>query len=285
MCKQDKDRDVAVANPASELAVYEPSMTMEKAVETFNLVTSFCKKALSENIDYGVIPGTEKPTLLKPGAEKLAIWFGLAVDDVDCKVDIIDTPKGQVISVRSKCILRDKQGFIKGISEANCNTGEDRYQHGGQWIPEWELPDDFDTKNADVKTQKKKAGGSFKKYRLKDSQNPWNFYNTVIKMSQKRAFVSATLMATGTSSRFTADMEDSGAERGTTETKSSQRVEPSQGELQADKDVALELAFKGYSSGKLKQKDYDGWAEKIESATSSTLPAMIKALKSLGGEK
>ena len=32
---------------------------------------------MREGVDYGVIPGTDKPTLLKPGAEKLCTLFGL----------------------------------------------------------------------------------------------------------------------------------------------------------------------------------------------------------------
>lgn len=35
------------------------------------------QKQLRQNLDYGVIPGTQKPTLLKPGAEKILMLLGL----------------------------------------------------------------------------------------------------------------------------------------------------------------------------------------------------------------
>ena len=35
------------------------------------------QKALKQDHDYGVIPGTNKPTLLKPGAEKILMLMGL----------------------------------------------------------------------------------------------------------------------------------------------------------------------------------------------------------------
>jgi len=44
-------------------------------------INKFQKVAHSElipNLDYGVIPGTTKPTLLKPGAEKIAKLLGLS---------------------------------------------------------------------------------------------------------------------------------------------------------------------------------------------------------------
>ena len=35
------------------------------------------RELMDKKVDYGVIPGTDKPTLLKPGAEKLCLMYGL----------------------------------------------------------------------------------------------------------------------------------------------------------------------------------------------------------------
>ena len=55
-----------------------PAMSIELAVERYNTITEFVSRVLRKDVDYGVIPGTEKRTLLKPGAEKLTTFFGLS---------------------------------------------------------------------------------------------------------------------------------------------------------------------------------------------------------------
>src|SRR5215218_10128977 len=63
---------------AVERARFMPAMSVESAVERYNAVTEFVSRVLRKDVDYGVIPGTEKLTLLKPGAEKLTTFFGLS---------------------------------------------------------------------------------------------------------------------------------------------------------------------------------------------------------------
>src|SRR4030095_1403563 len=55
-----------------------PATSTESAVERYNAVTEFVSRVLRSDVDYGVIPGTDKRTLLKPGAEKLTTFFGLS---------------------------------------------------------------------------------------------------------------------------------------------------------------------------------------------------------------
>jgi hypothetical protein len=69
----------------NQLAVRErqefmPVLTIGDAVERYNAIVDFTKKVMQRDKDYGVIPGTNKPTLLKPGAEKLCTLFGLRPD-------------------------------------------------------------------------------------------------------------------------------------------------------------------------------------------------------------
>src|ERR1043165_6345922 len=63
---------------AVERARFMPAMSIESAVERYNAVTEFVSRVLRSDVDYGVIPGPEKRTLLKPGAEKLTTFFGLS---------------------------------------------------------------------------------------------------------------------------------------------------------------------------------------------------------------
>lgn len=56
---------------------FMPALSVRQAVDRFNHVVEFVRTVMREGVDYGVIPGTDKPTLLKPGAEKLCTLFGL----------------------------------------------------------------------------------------------------------------------------------------------------------------------------------------------------------------
>jgi LAGLIDADG-like domain len=57
---------------------FMPAMSIELAVERYNTITEFVSRVLRRDVDYGMIPGTDKLTLLKPGAEKLTTFFGLS---------------------------------------------------------------------------------------------------------------------------------------------------------------------------------------------------------------
>lgn len=54
-----------------------PAMDVETYVRRWKTMTHLVKSVMKENQHYGTIPGTNKPTLLKPGAEMLTTFFGL----------------------------------------------------------------------------------------------------------------------------------------------------------------------------------------------------------------
>lgn len=200
--------EVTAEKMSFEVALSRPVMELAMAIELFKEIATFVANAMVDGVDYGkVIQGDSKPSLMKPGSEKLMIWWGLTPEFIVNK-EVIDTPEGQIISVDSICILRDKRGAVKGWCQANCNSGENKYRNNYEWVPQWEIPDGTDVSKLEVKTLKKKSGGTFKKYRLEKPLNPWNHFNTITKMSQKRAIVGATLQATGTSDMFTQDREE-----------------------------------------------------------------------------
>src|ERR1051325_7452805 len=63
---------------------FMPALSVQQAAERFNTVVEFVRTVMREGIDYGKIPGTDKLTLLKPGAEKLCTLFGLT-----CRFDLV----------------------------------------------------------------------------------------------------------------------------------------------------------------------------------------------------
>jgi hypothetical protein len=50
---------------------------LEQTADHYNAMVMFVKLQMQRDIDYGIIPGTNKPSLLKPGAEKLCRLFNL----------------------------------------------------------------------------------------------------------------------------------------------------------------------------------------------------------------
>src|ERR687883_2127730 len=72
----EQPNDMALMSIQREL--FMPALSVQQAVDRFNTVVEFVRTVMREGVDYGVIPGTDKPTLLKPGAEKLCTLFGLS---------------------------------------------------------------------------------------------------------------------------------------------------------------------------------------------------------------
>lgn len=182
---------------------------------------------MTADVHYGVIPGTKKPTLLKPGAEVLCLAYSLAADFTpDRRLGDGDT--APAISYLTRCDLHlgDTAGPVVAVGYGAANSWEVRYryrqaerlcpacgmgtiikgkaEYGGGWVC-------F-----------KKKGGCGAKYPDHDqaivgqevgqveNPDPWDLDVTLAKMAEKRAHVDATLRATGASALFTQDMEDLG---------------------------------------------------------------------------
>lgn len=146
-------------------------------------VEKFCKEVLKEGTDYGVIPGTNKPTMYKPGSEKLAFAFCLeARYSIVSKIEepfrewdyeITDRRSGNI----TKNSVRGYFKFTILCELFNRTTGE---RWGSQLA-------DCDSLERGRETSPS---------------------NTIMKMAEKRAYVGAILNATFTSDRFTQDVED-----------------------------------------------------------------------------
>lgn len=173
-----------------------------KAVNEFQQVAH---QFLIEGADWGVIPGTTKPTLLKPGAEKIAKLLGLAdtYEILDRQEDW-QKPFFRYI-IRCKLVsVRDGIVISEGLGE--CNSMESKYRW--RWVGERDLPQGTDTSKL-VKQDRKstKTGGHWTVYRL-DNEDIYSQVNTILKMAKKRSLVDAALSAGRLSDVFTQDIED-----------------------------------------------------------------------------
>ena len=112
-----------------------PAMSMEVALARRAAIVEFTRKIMVRDQDFGEISGTGKPTLLKPGAEKLCNFFGLEPEFTPV-VDEIDWTGAQhggetFCYVRYRCRLL-RQGRIPGVGEGSCNSWESRYRY--RWV-------------------------------------------------------------------------------------------------------------------------------------------------------
>jgi len=103
------------------------SMDIGEISSTINKIGQFQKvvqSQLTQNHDYGVIPGTPKPTLLKPGAEKIIMLLGLR-SEFDIVDSTRDFEKG-FFQYQVKCKLyRGDMLVTEGLG--SCNNRERKY--------------------------------------------------------------------------------------------------------------------------------------------------------------
>jgi len=190
-----------------DIEVYTPqemALRLADMKQKLGLVQSFFGEIMIKNQDYGIIPGTAKPTLLKPGAEKLCELYGFAIT-VKKLDETIDRETGYYRAIVTVALVHRKSGLpvAEGVGEANTHEGRYRWR----WVPEWKLPKGVDKDGLHVEERTDKNGKTYSLYRVQN-EDPWALWNTVLKMAKKRALIDAVLSATRSSGLFTQDMED-----------------------------------------------------------------------------
>lgn len=193
---------VAISNNDSGIKM----MPLAETKEWYNEFVKLSKQILKEKLDYGTIPGVNKPSLFKPGAEKLRFVYGLGVE-VAC-VDKTEDISSKYLDYTYKATVRSKTGQILAECEGNCNSYENKWRY--RWVktskkPEKELAE---TLKAQGKGKWTKNGNAWIWLERVENPDLIGMKNVLLKMSQKRAFVGAMLIATGASEFFTQDVED-----------------------------------------------------------------------------
>lgn len=200
-------------------------MSVDQAKTQLAELQEFVKSVMVEDEDYGVIPGTQKPTLLKPGAEKLCEIYGLA-QHIEVTTRIENWEQG-FFHYEVKATLTSKRtGGLVSEGIGSCNTKEARYrwrnaqrvcpqcgqetiikgkdEYGGGWLC-WKSKGGCGAKFADgAESIENQVQGRV------ENDDPYTLVNTVLKLAKKRALVDATLSATRSSALFTQDVEDMG---------------------------------------------------------------------------
>jgi hypothetical protein len=213
-----------------EIARADEEWSVERMIEQSKKIQECMRAVMKQGEHYGVIPGTKgkdgeapKPTLLKPGAEKLCLMFRL-----DPEYEIVSAVEASDrIAFTIRCVLTHiptQTRIASGLG--SCNSREGKYVRpapkkcpkcGGEFLitgkPEYER--DAEYKGGMLCYQKK--GGCGAKFKPGDEAiekqptgiaDPSDLHNTILKMACKRALVAAVLNGTAASDCFTQDLDD-----------------------------------------------------------------------------
>lgn len=186
------------------MAYMLPNMAQITEYETFlKNYDAFVERMLKKGTDFDEIPGTEKPTLLKPGAEKLEKLFFLR-HKKECVLKEVKQD-GSFIRYTYRTTVYNKAGQVVATCEGTCNSHEKKYRFSTKFDNECT---DEEKKSGEKQERTSKRNG--KKYTVYviEKKDYYDMENTIMKMAQKRSYVGAILEATNSSGRFTQDMED-----------------------------------------------------------------------------
>jgi len=187
---------LAVVQPP-RLGLLRPIAAPAEVLRSQEEARALVQETLKEGRDYGKIPGVDKPSLLKPGAERLNLAFGCAVRFrlVTSEVEhdrpvpwrktkaIYEGPKGNRRKTGEEVTEGASVGLYRYVFEA-----EIVHRESGQVVAS--------------------CVASCSSMESKYIDRPRDSENTIIKMAEKRALVGATLLAYGLSEQFTQDVED-----------------------------------------------------------------------------
>lgn len=167
--------------------------TMAKIQQMQNVV----QKTLKKGHDFGEVPGTSKPTLLKPGGEKICMLFGL-----NPEYEFLKTTEDydkEFFSYNIRCTLfRNGQPVAQGVG--SCNSKEKKYRY----INVDKIPENYVGQSEEFTDKYGRV-----KYKI-NNPDICSLVNTILKMAKKRAFIDAVLQVASLSEVFTQDIEDMG---------------------------------------------------------------------------
>jgi hypothetical protein len=163
-------------------------------------VREVMRDLMQEGVHYGRVPGTQKPSLWKPGAELLLLTFRIGP-----RLEVEDLTTADEIRYRVKVIgISQLSGDVlaEGIGEASTNEEKFRYRAAIH-------PKEWDATPEDRRRVKfTRDGSEIPQIRT----SPADLANTVLLMAVKRGTVNMTRVVTACSDIFDQDLEDLPAE-------------------------------------------------------------------------
>ena len=147
--------------PAELEQIREAPLTVDQVITRVSLIREVRAKVMKRNVHFGLIPGTKKDCLFKPGAEILGVTFRLVAEFSQKFTELENGHR----EYENLCTLRTQSGAFAGQARGLCTTMETKYRYRGApsayestgyGVPSkyWELK-----KRGDLKAAKDLIGG------------------------------------------------------------------------------------------------------------------------------
>jgi hypothetical protein len=191
-----EDRSTALSTVVIDKGV----LSGAELVARVQRVREVMRDLMEEGVHFGKVPGTQKPSLWKPGAELLLMTFRIGP-----RLEVEDLSNHDEIRYRVKVIgfaQVSGESLAEGIGEAS--TNEEKYRwRASVHEKEWDAtPEDR------RRIKYSRDGAETRQIRT----SPADLANTVLLMAVKRGTVNMTRVVTACSDIFDQDLEDLPAE-------------------------------------------------------------------------
>lgn len=192
--------NAVVELPKTGIVQHTGRTAVQEVLQHAVIVQEVMQAVMKEGVHYGRIPGTDKPTLLKAGAEKLCMVFHIGDE---YRIEDLSTP--DFVRYRITCIGRHQQTqTVLGEGVGECSGGEEKYKwRKAVCKEEFEITPQHLRR---IKFGKKSGGGHYTQEQVRTE--PADLANTVLKMASKRAKMAMVLNVTAASDCFSQDLED-----------------------------------------------------------------------------
>ncbi|QSQ14018.1 hypothetical protein [Myxococcus landrumensis] len=193
--------------------------------EQRKVLAEYVAKHMVKGQDFGVIPGTDKPTLLKPGAEKLTDLFRCTPKFSLVKEFSKEDWEAGFFKYTFRCRLmqRDTEAVLaEGFGSANSRESRYRWRSAKRVCPECSKSDALNKSKPPREGYYcwDKKGGCGAQFAANDKRiteqvlgrveniDIADLDNTILKMAKKRALVDGAIALARCSDMFTQDVED-----------------------------------------------------------------------------
>jgi len=181
------------------VAQQQGRMAVADIISHVQTVQEVMRAVMKPDVHFGVIPGTDKPTLLKPGAEVLCMAFRIADSYY-----IEDLSDALTVRYRVTCTgTHQVSGTVLGTGMGEASSGEEKYK----WRKAYD--EEFNATPENLRRKKfgfKRGSGKFEVMQVRTE--PADLANTILKMANKRAKMAMVLNVTAASDCFAQDLED-----------------------------------------------------------------------------
>lgn len=192
---------LAASQDIGRMAVADLIGHVAMVQEVMRAVMKGPSKDNPNGVHYGVIPGTDKPTLLKAGAEVLCMAFRIADSYAVEDLSTADTVRYRVTCIGTHQVT----GLTLGTGMGEASSGEEKYK----WRKASSRQEFDDTPPNLRRTKHGYNRTERKAFEIQQVRTePADLANTILKMANKRAKMAMVLNVTAASDCFSQDLED-----------------------------------------------------------------------------